>query len=101
VCAIVRAVLPALTREQAVMVRANPITAAAVAGEFARLDPDLAVHVRTIECDAMPRGDVRVAWHNGSATRDAVGLWRQVTEVLVPAGLMRVDAEIRETIDAS
>jgi flagellar biosynthesis/type III secretory pathway protein FliH len=101
VCAIVRAVLPALTREPAITVRANPITAAAVAEEFARLDPDLAAHVRTIECDAMPRGDVRVAWHNGGATRDAAGLWRQVAEVLVPAGLMRVDAMIRETIDAS
>jgi hypothetical protein len=101
VCAIVRAVLPALTREPAITVRANPITAAAVAGEFARLDPDLAAHVRTIECDAMPRGDVRVAWHNGGATRDAAGLWQQVAEVLVPAGLMRTDAMIRETIDAS
>ena len=40
-------------------------------------------------------------WHNGGATRDAAGLWRQVAEVLVPAGLMRVDAMIRETIDAS
>jgi hypothetical protein len=101
VCAVVRAVLPALTREQAITVRANPVTAAAVAVEFARLDPDLAAHVRTIECEAMPRGDVRVAWHNGGATRDAVGLWQQVAEVLVPAGLMRADAMIRETIDAS
>jgi hypothetical protein len=81
------AVLPALTREEAITIRANPVTAAAVAGEFARLDPDLAAHVRTIECDAMPRGDVRIAWHNGGATRDA-------------AGLMRVDAMIRETINA-
>ena len=47
VCAVVRAVLPALTRERAITVRANPVTAAAVAGEFARLDPDLAAHVRT------------------------------------------------------
>jgi hypothetical protein len=55
--------------------------------------------VRTIACDAMPRGDVHIAWHNGGATRDAAGLWQQVAEVLVPAGLMRADATIRETID--
>jgi hypothetical protein len=99
--AVMRAVLPALTREQAITVRANPITAAAVAQEFARLDPDLAAHVRTIECDAMPPGDVHITWHNGGATRDAAGLWQQVAEVLVPAGLMRADATIRETIDGS
>jgi hypothetical protein len=99
--AVLRAVLPALTREEAITVRAHPVTAAAVAGEFARLDPDLAAHVRTIECDAMPRGDVRVAWRNGGATRDAVGLWQQVAQVLVPAGLMRMDAAIKETIDGS
>jgi flagellar biosynthesis/type III secretory pathway protein FliH len=97
--AVVRTVLPALTREQAITVRANPITAAALAGEFARLDPDLAAHVQTIECDAMARGDVRITWQNGGATRDAVGLWQQIADVLVPAGLMRTDAAIRETID--
>ena len=97
--AIVRMVLPALTREQAITIRANPITATAVAQEFARLDPDLAAYVRTVACDAMPQGDVLIAWHNGGATRDAGQLWQQVAEVLVPAGLMRVDATIRETID--
>ncbi len=97
--AIVRVVLPGLTQEQAITVRAHPRTAMAVTQEVARLDPDLAAHVRTIACDAMPPGDVRIAWRSGSATRDAAELWRQVASVLMPAELLTADAAIRETID--
>jgi hypothetical protein len=42
---------------------------------------------------------VRIAWHNGSAVRDAAALWEQVAAVLVPAGLLRADAMIKETVD--
>jgi flagellar biosynthesis/type III secretory pathway protein FliH len=97
--AIVRTVLPALTQETAITVRAHPRTAAAVAQEIARLDPDLVAHVQAVDCNAMPPGDVRIAWHNGGATRDAAALWQQVAAVLVPAGLMRADAAIKETAD--
>jgi hypothetical protein len=97
--AIARAVLPALSLEPAITVRANPRTSAALAQEIARLDPDLAAHVRTASCDAMPPGDVHIAWHNGSAVRDAAALWEQVAAVLVPAGLLRADAMIKETVD--
>ena len=95
--AIFRAVLPALTQEPAITVRANPRTAAALASEIERLDPDLAVHVQTTAYDAMPPGDVRITWRNGSSVRDASALWRQVAAVLVPAGLLRTDAAIPET----
>jgi hypothetical protein len=88
--AVIRLVLPALSQEPAITVRANPRTIGAIAQELARLDPDVAVRVQTIECDAMPPGDVRIAWHNGSAVRDAASLWKQISEVLIP---------IRETID--
>ena len=97
--AIIRAVLPALTQEAAITVRAHPRTAAALAAEIAHLDPDLVAHVQTVECDAMPPGDVRIAWHNGTATRDAAALWQQVAAVLAPAGLLRTDAAIKETVD--
>jgi len=97
--ALLGAVLPALTQEPSISVRAHPRTATSLAREIARQDPDLAAHVQTIECDAMPPGDVRIAWHNGSATRDAAALWQQVAAVLVPAGLLRADATIRETVD--
>ncbi len=98
--AIARAVLPALTLEPMIAVRVNPRTAPALAQEIARLDPDIAAHVETIECDAMPPGDVRIAWHNGAAMRDAASLWERVASVLVPAGLLRADAMIKETVDA-
>jgi flagellar assembly protein FliH len=97
--AIVRAVLPALTQELAITVRANPRTAHALSQEIARLDPDLAAHVHAIDCDEMSPGDVRIAWHNGTATRDAAALWQQVAAVLAPAGLLRADAAIRETVN--
>lgn len=98
--AIVRCVLPALTQETAITARAHPHTATALAQEIARLEPELAAHVQIIECDAMSPGDVRIAWRSGSAARDATSLWEQVAAVLVPAGLLRTDAMIRETIDA-
>jgi hemolysin-activating ACP:hemolysin acyltransferase len=96
---IVRIVLPALTQEQVITVRTHPRTAKALAWEIARLDPELAAHVETVECDAMSPGDVRIAWRAGSATRDTAALWEQVAAVLMPAGLLRTDAAIRETID--
>jgi hypothetical protein len=47
----------------------------------------------------MSPGDVRIAWRAGSATRDTAALWEQVAAVLMPAGLLRTDAAIRETVD--
>jgi hypothetical protein len=47
----------------------------------------------------MSPGDVRIAWRNGTATRDAAALWQQVAAVLAPAGLLRADAAIRETVN--
>lgn len=95
--AIARLVLPALSQEPAITVRAHPHTAAALAREITRLAPEIAEHVQTIECDGMARGDVRIAWRNGSSTRDAASLWRQVAAVLVPAGLLQPDEAIEET----
>ncbi len=97
--AIVRAVLPVLTQEPTIAVRAHPRTARAVTQAIAGLDPDLAAHIEAVECDAMSPGDVRIAWRNGAATRDAAALWQQVAAVLVPAGLLRADAAIMETVD--
>ena len=97
--AIVRAVLPVLTQEPTIAVRAHPRTTKAVTQAIAGLDPDLAARVQAVECDAMSPGDIRIAWHNGAATRDAAALWQQVAAVLVPAGLLRADAAIMETVD--
>ena len=97
--AIVRAVLPGLSQEPAITVRINPRNAPCVAREIDQVDPGLVARVRINECDAMPSGDVRIDWRNGAAVRDAGVLWEQVAAVLVPAGLLRPDATIRETVD--
>jgi hypothetical protein len=99
--AIVRTILPALTHEPAITIRAHPRTAAAVVREIGGLDPDLKTRVQTIPCEDMPTGDVRIAWRNGSAVRDATALWRQVADVLGPAGLLRMDAGVKEMADGN
>jgi flagellar biosynthesis/type III secretory pathway protein FliH len=81
---LVRIIVPALTQEPCITVRAHPRTAEAVAEEIARLDPELSTRVQTVACDAMAPGDVRVIWRNGVATRDATALWEQVVGVLAP-----------------
>jgi flagellar biosynthesis/type III secretory pathway protein FliH len=86
--AVVRAVLPALTEEPEIGLRANPRTAPALLAEIERIDPDLARRVRLTSTDALASGDVRIAWRDGIAVRDAAALWRQVAAVLIPAGLL-------------
>jgi hypothetical protein len=99
--AVARTVLPALTQEPAITVRAHPCTAKIVGQEAKRLDPELAAHVHVVESDAMTPGDVKIAWHNGTAVRDAAALWGQVAAVLAPAGLLPADAAIMETVDGT
>ena len=89
---LVRIVVPALTQEPCITVRVHPRTAAAVAEEIARLDPELLTRVQTVACDSMAPGDVRVIWRNGAATRDAAVLWEQV---------MRTLGAIKETTDGN
>ncbi len=98
--AIVRSVLPALTQEQMVTIRTNPLTARSLVREIGRLDPDLAARVQIAESDAMTPGDVKIAWRNGAAIRDATALWEQVAAILAPAGLLRTDVVFNmETVD--
>jgi flagellar biosynthesis/type III secretory pathway protein FliH len=97
--AIVSVVLPGLAEEPSITIRINPRHAASVACEIERLDPAVAARVQITECDAMPPGDVRIAWRNGVAVRDSAALWEQVVAVLAPAGLLGANAAIMETVD--
>jgi flagellar assembly protein FliH len=95
--AVLRVVLPALTAEPAITVRANPHNAPALAREIARLDPDLVARIQLVPTDALARGGVRIAWRHGTAVRDAAALWAQVADVLGQAGLLpETAAAIRE-----
>ena len=94
--AVIRAVLPGLFKEPGVTVRVNPRHAAAIAQEIETADPDLAARLQVVATDAIPPGDMRVAWRNGAASRDAGALWAQVTEALALAGLAPLPVETRE-----
>jgi len=86
--ALVRTILPALTREPTITVRVNPAHTPALMRDLDRLDPDLVERVRLVPVEAIAPGDVRVSWRDGSATRDTAALWQQVCAVLEPAGLL-------------
>jgi flagellar assembly protein FliH len=97
--AITRTVLPALVREPEITIRAHPATIAVIAQEIVGLDPDLKAHLQTVPCTDMMQGDLRITWQNGSAVRNATALWRQVAEILAPAGLLRTDVGVKEIAD--
>jgi flagellar biosynthesis/type III secretory pathway protein FliH len=86
--ALLREILPALHREPTITVRVSPHVSAELATDVHALDADLAKRVRLIATDAVSPGDARIDWENGAATRDAASLWRQIENVLAPAGLL-------------
>ena len=87
--AIVCSVLPRLHEEPAITVRASPHVTEALTQEIAAVDPDLLDRVRVIPTDAVPEGDVRIAWRAGNARRDTARLWAEIENILAPAGLLR------------
>jgi flagellar biosynthesis/type III secretory pathway protein FliH len=86
--ALIHTILPALAQEPTITVRLNPVHTPALMRELDRLDPELVERVRLLPVEAIEVGDVRVSWHDGSATRDTAALWQQVRAVLEPAGLL-------------
>jgi flagellar biosynthesis/type III secretory pathway protein FliH len=97
--AIVRSVLPALAQEPMITIHAHSDTTAAISREIGQLDPELRARVETVTSETMLPGDVRITWRNGSAVRNLDALWHQVADVLAPAGLLRVDARVKEMVD--
>ena len=89
--AILREILPALRREPKISVRVNTHIAAEMTAEIDALDPDLAGKVRLIPTDAIAMGDVKIAWEHGDANRDTAALWRQIEDILAPAGLLTTE----------
>ena len=94
--AILRAVLPALRHEPRISVRVSPHAAQALEREIDKLDPDVSSRVKLVPTDALANGDVRIAWENGSAVRDAKALWAQIEDILAPAGLLSPAQDVRE-----
>jgi flagellar assembly protein FliH len=88
VAAVARAVLPALVREPRVTIRVSPHLVRAVEQALAGLDPDLHGRVMLVPTDAVPPGDVRIAWADGAAVRETAALWRSIAEALAPLDLL-------------
>ncbi len=99
--ALTRAVLPALSAEPRITVRLNPHMQDAVSEELGRMEPDLAGRVALLPTDALPPGDISVAWTDGSAVRDARALAAAAREALAPLGLLELtDTLVTEMADA-
>ncbi|MEO8716356.1 MAG: hypothetical protein ABI369_15225, partial [Acetobacteraceae bacterium] len=95
--AVVRALLPGLSLEPDIVVRAAPPICRALEGDIARLLADDPGRVRVLADPAMGPGDVRLRWQGGTGTRDGAALWAEVAAALSPAGLLSV--RIKETAD--
>lgn len=94
--AMLRELLPALHREPKITVRVNPHLISPMTEEIHAMDADLAARLKLVPTDAVAAGDARVAWDNGTATRDATSLWKQIEGILAPAGLLNAKATVKE-----
>ena len=91
--ALVRALLPALSQEPRVTVRVNPHMLSAMQAEIATLDTDAANCVHLIPTDAVPPGDARIGWADGSVVRDAARARAAFQDGLALLGLLQRERE--------
>ena len=93
--ALMRALLPALSDEPRITVRINPHMLGSIQAEIALLDPEIAERVHLLPTDAIPPGDARVTWAEGSAVRDTARARAAFEDGLATLGLLQ-----REHADA-
>ena len=87
--ALVRALLPALSQEPRISVRVHPRMLPMMQEEIAALDADLAACVQLVPTDAMPPGDARINWTDGSAVRDTAHARAAFEDGLALLGLLQ------------
>ncbi len=98
--ALIRCVLPALSEEPRITVRAHPHMTPVIEDELALLEPDIAERVTLQPSEAIPPGDARVTWSDGSASRQAARARTAVTEALAALGLLESRTLQPEMTDA-
>ncbi len=86
--ALARTLLPAFGAEPAVVINAAPRAASLIAAYLdaagtSATPPSGVPRIRVVPTDTLPPGDLRVAWNQGEAVRDARALWAAVEAVLV------------------
>ena len=88
VAALTRSILPALAHAPRVSIRVSADALETLRAEVLRLDPELRARVEVTTSDAVPPGDVRIAWQDGCASRETARLWQAIGEALAPIGLL-------------
>jgi len=86
--ALIHALLPSLTRQKRIIVQVNPAMIVGMTDEMAALDPAIAESVALLPADQIPPGDVRVAWQDGAAIRDARTIRAEIVDALAKLGLL-------------
>ena len=94
--ALVRALLPGLSRLPSVTIRAHPSFADKLSHEIDRLDVAEPGRIQVSAAESIAPGDVRIRWGDGSASRDSGQIWQRVSAVLAAAGLNIPQTEARE-----
>lgn len=89
--AFVRTLLPALTEEPRVIVRINPVMMAMMQSEISGLDDEIAERIQLLATEAVPPGDARVTWGDGSAVRDTSRARAAFDVGLAELGLLQLE----------
>ena len=78
--------LPTIRSQERISVRVHPDLIAAIQRDLTELDGDLSTKVDVIAAP-LERGDVKVAWENGSMTRDTRQIAQAIQDALSQLGL--------------
>ncbi len=85
--ALVDHLAPLLARSRRLVVRGHPGLLEQLAGDIAALDEPLAANIELRPANLAP-GDVRIAWEDGSFSRDAAAICTAITDGLAQFGLL-------------
>lgn len=96
--ALLARLLPIIQSQSKITVRVHPDVVALVQRDVGELDPDLASMV-VVTAGPMDRADVRVAWENGSMTRDTQQIMQAIQDALGQLGLhQKIEAPMKRTM---
>ena len=95
--ALLQRILPTLDAEPRITVRLNPQLLNAVRADLDELDPEIVAAVQLVPADAVPPGDVRISWADGTCQRSAAAVCAAIREALAPLGLLLPESRIEPT----
>jgi len=93
--ALLRTLLPALTREPDVQIRVHADLVDTVTRSLGAMRPQFGERLSISGDPALAKADVVVAWQDGEARRDCAALWDELREVLAPYGLPDIDVVLK------